>query len=109
MNSAEFKILSKMIADLHNEVRSIKNGVDVKIDNVSKTVMDAFKGFGILDADEDTWSETQVCERYCISRRTMYSYRSKGIIPYIKGGESNNSAVRYRKADVIEFFAAKNA
>ena len=108
MKSVEFTMLCRLIEELRAEVRAVKNGVDHKIDSVAKTVMDAFQGFGILDPEEDTWTEKQVCERYQISRKTMYNYREADRIPYTKMGTGKHGIVRYRKADVIEFFATLN-
>ena len=108
MKSVEFTMLCRMIEELRAEVLAVKNGVDHKIDSVAKTVMDAFQGFGILDPDEDTWTEKQVCERYHISRKTMYNYRSSEKIPFTKIGSGRNCIIRYRKADVMEFFASLN-
>ena len=109
MTSTEFRILSQMLAELKAEMVAIKQGVDIKIDDVAKTVMNAFQGFGILDPEEDTWTETQVCDRYHVSRRTMYNHRMGGRIPYSKNGAGKNCMIRYRKADVIELFASGRA
>lgn len=109
MTSVEFKLLSQMLNEVREEMRSLRNGVDSKIESVAKTVMEAFQGFGILDPDEDYWTGKQVCEKYHIDRKTLYTWRMEGKIPFVKNGESKNSSIRYRKADVIEFFAARNA
>lgn len=109
MTSAEFKIVCKMLAELRNEINNLRNGVDHKIDSVAKSVKEAFQGFGILDPDEDVWTEKQVCERYQVTRKTMFNYRSEGKIPYIRKGEGKQSSIRYRKADVMEFFATENS
>lgn len=109
VSAAEFNRLLQMVAELREEVKNLRNGIDNKIDTVAKSVKDAFQGFGILDPDEDTWTEQQVCERYNISRRTMYNRRSEGKIPFSKTGSGKNCAIRYRKADVIEMFASENA
>lgn len=109
VSAAEFNRLLQMVAELREEVKSLRNGIDNKIDTVAKSVKDAFQGFGILDPEEDTWTEQQVCERYNVSRRTMYNRRSAGVIPYNRSGKGKNCAIRYRKADVIEMFASENA
>ena len=109
ITAKEYNKLLQIIMELREEVKSLRNGIDQKIDTVTKSVKDAFQGFGILDPDEDTWTEQQVCERYNVSRRTMYNRRSEGKIAYSKTGAGKNCAIRYRKADVIEMFAAENA
>lgn len=109
MTSTEFRILSQMLNELKAEMIAMKQGVDTEIEVVAKTVMDAFQGFGILDPEEDTWTETQVCDRYHVSRRTMYNHRKEGRIAYTRSGSGKNCMIRYRKADVIELFASERA
>lgn len=109
MSTAEFRILSQMITEMREEIRGQREDLHKKIDSVAKSVKDAFEGFGILDPDEDVWTEKQVCERYHKSRKTMYNYRLEGKIPYHRKGTGKNSSIRYRKADVIDFFAKENA
>ncbi|MDE6523751.1 MAG: helix-turn-helix domain-containing protein [Muribaculaceae bacterium] len=109
MTSTEFRILSQMLNELKAEMIAMKQGVDTKIEVVAKTVMDAFQGFGILDPEEDTWTETQVCDRYHVSRRTMYNHRKEGRIAYTRSGSGKNCMIRYRKADIIELFASERA
>lgn len=107
--SREFAMVCKMIAELKEEVRDIRNGVHDKIDSVASKVKAAFEGFGILDPEEEVWTEQQVCERYQVCRRTMYNYRNAGRIAATKSGKGRNCKLKYRKADVIEMFAALNA
>ncbi len=109
MRTEEYSILVSLIKELAAEVRDFKSGIDSKIDEVARKVTDAFQGFGILDPDEETWTEQQVCERYHVSRRTMYDHRSNGRIAFIKNGAGRNCKIRYRKADVMEFFSVLNA
>jgi hypothetical protein len=80
LTSKEFAVICRMISELKEEVLNVKNGVHAKIDLVTKSIKDAFEGFGILDPDEDTWTEQQVCEHYHVTRRTMYNYRKAGLI-----------------------------
>ncbi len=75
MRTEEYRTLVGLIRELAAEVRNVKTGLDSKIDHVAKKVTEAFQGFGILDPEEETWTEQQVCERYHVSRRTMYEYR----------------------------------
>ena len=105
MRTEEYTTLVRLIRELASEVRNVKTGLDSKIDHVAKKVTEAFQGFGILDPEEETWTEQQVCERYHVSRRTMYEYRKCGMIAYIKTGSGKNCKVKYRKADVIELFS----
>ncbi len=105
MRTEEYSTLVGLIRELASEVRNIKTGLDSKIDHVAKKVTEAFQGFGILDPDEETWTEQQVCERYHVSRRTMYEHRINGRIPFIRNGSGKNCKILYRKADVIEFFS----
>ncbi len=109
MRTAECNMLMQVILELRSEVRGMKNGLDSKIDQVAKRVTEAFQGFGILDPDEELWTEQQVCERYHVSRRTMYEHRKNGRIAFIKTGSGKNCKIKYRKADVIEFFSSLNA
>ncbi len=109
MRTAEYNMLAQLISELKSEVRGMRNGLDCKIDQVAKRVTEAFQGFGILDPDEDQWTEQQVCERYHVSRRTMYNHRKEGRIAFIKTGSGKNCKIKYRKADVIEFFSSLNA
>lgn len=109
MRTEEYRTLVQLIRELASEVRNVKTGLDSKIDYVAKKVTEAFQGFGILDPEEETWTEQQVCERYHVSRRTMYEYRKCGMIAYIKTGSGKNCKVKYRKADVIELFSVQNA
>ncbi len=108
MTSAEFRILSQMLKELKTEMRAIKQVVDTKIEVVAKTVMDAFQGIGILDPDEDMWTEKQVRERYHVDRKTMYNHRKSGRITGHKNGTGRNCKIYYRKADVMELFASVN-
>lgn len=39
----------------------------------------------------------------------MYNRREEGKIAYSKSGAGKNCVIRYRKADVLEMFAAENA
>ena len=109
MRTEEYSTLVGLIRELASEVWNIKTGLDSKIDHVAKKVTEAFQGFGILDPDEETWTEQQVCERYHVSRRTMYEHRINGRIPFIRNGSGKNCKILYRKADVIEFFSLQNA
>ncbi|WP_302591135.1 MULTISPECIES: helix-turn-helix domain-containing protein [Bacteroidales] len=109
MRTEEYRTLIRLIRELASEVREVRTGLDCKIDHVAKKVTEAFQGFGILDPEEETWTEQQVCERYHVSRRTMYEYRKSGLIAYIKTGSGKNCKVKYRKADVMEFFSVQNA
>lgn len=109
MRSTEYTMLAQLIKELTVEVRKVKHGLDNKIDQVAQRVTEAFQGFGILDPEEDLWTEQQVCERYHVSRRTMFEHRKHGRIPFIKTGSGKNCKIRYRKADVIEFFSVQNA
>lgn len=109
MRTEEYNMLAQLIKELKSEVIGIRTGIDSKIDEVARKVTDAFQGFGILDPDEETWTEQQVCERYHVSRRTMYDHRSNGRIAFIKNGTGRNCKIRYRKADVMEFFSVLNA
>lgn len=109
MRTEEYTLLVRLVKELAAEVRGLKSGLDSKIDQVAKRVTEAFRGFGILDPEEDTWTEQQVCERYHVSRRTMYYHRINGRIPFIKTGNGKNCKILYRKADVIEFFSVQNA
>lgn len=109
LTSKEFAVICRMISELKEEVLNVKNGVHAKIDLVTKSIKDAFEGFGILDPDEDTWTEQQVCEHYHVTRRTMYNYRKAGLIAGYKTGGGRNCKINYRKADVMELFASENA
>ncbi len=109
MRTEEYTMLVRLVTELATEVRGMKTGLDSKIDQVAKRVTEAFQGFGILDPEEETWTEQQVCERYHVSRRTMYGHRTNGRIAYIKAGSGRNCKVKYRKADVMEFFSVLNA
>lgn len=109
LTSKEFAVICRMISELKEEVLNVKNGVHAKIDIVTKSIKDAFEGFGILDPDEDTWTEQQVCEHYHVTRRTMYNYRKAGLITGYKTGGGRNCKINYRKADVMELFASENA
>lgn len=102
-------MLMQVILELKSEIRDMKDGLDCKIDQVAKRVTEAFQGFGILDPDEELWTEQQVCERYHVSRRTMYDHRKSGRIAFVKTGRGKNCKIKYRKADVMEFFSALNA
>lgn len=75
ITSAEFNILHQMLTEIRREVRDLKDGVHNRIDIAIKSVKDAFQGFGILDPDEEMWTEKQVCERYNVDRKTMYRHR----------------------------------
>lgn len=108
MRTAEVKALHSIIAELRAEVRELRAELHQKIDHAVKKVSDAFEGFGILDPNEETWTEAQVCERYHVTRRTMYKYRQNELLPFIKKGTGRNCKITYRKADVVEFFASQN-
>lgn len=109
MRTEEYRTIVRLISELAAEVRNVKTGLDSKIDHVAKKVTEAFQGFGILDPEEETWTEQQVCDRYHVSRRTMYGHRKGGRIAFIKTGAGKNCMIKYRKADVIEFFSVQNA
>ncbi len=109
ITSVEFDILHEMLAEIRREIRSLKDGVHERIDVAVKAVKDAFQGFGILDPDEEMWTEKQVCERYHIERKTMYRHRKAGRITGYKYGKGKNCKIYYRKADVIELFSTLNA
>lgn len=109
MRTEEYRTIVRLISELASEVRNVKTGLDSKIDQVAKKVTEAFQGFGILDPEEETWTEQQVCDRYHVSRRTMYEHRKGGRIAFIKNGCGKNCKITYRKADVIELFSVQNA
>lgn len=110
MTSKEFALICRKLDELQSEIRDIKHGVHDKIDTVAMKVKNAFEGFGILDPDVDVWTEKEVCQRYSVCRRTMYTYREQGLIEPVKPKEGSNSRkIRYRKADVIELFASRDS
>lgn len=109
ISSAEFTILREMLNEIRREVRELKDGVHSRIDFAVKTVKEAFQGFGILDPEEEMWTEKQVCERYHVDRKTMYRHRKAGRITGYKYGKGKNCKIYYRKADVIELFSTLNA
>ena len=108
LTSAEFDILSRMLLEIQKEVRELKDGVHNRIDGAIRSVKDAFQGFGILDPEEDMWTEKQVLERYHVDRQTMYNHRKSGRITGHKNGTGKNCKIYYRKADVMELFATVN-
>lgn len=105
----EIKELKKGLGEVKDEIRSLKRIVEEKIDNAFKIILDMLKGYGIVDCEEEYLTESQVCERYGVCRRTMYKYRTEEGLPFIRLSDGVNSKILYRKADVIEFFAEKNA
>lgn len=105
----EIKELKKGLGEVKNEILSLKRIVEEKIDNVFQVILDMLKGYGIVDCEEEYLTESQVCERYGVCRRTMYKYRTEEGLPFIRLSDGVNSKILYRKADVIEFFAEKNA
>ena len=108
MRTATENALVQVVKDLRAEIKEMRAEFHQKLDNSVKKLADAFIGFGILDPDEDVWTEKQVCKHYHVDRRTMYNYREKNLIPYTKTGNGRNCRISYRKADVIEFFASYN-
>lgn len=54
MRTEEYTLLVRLVKELAAEVRGMKSGLDSKIDQVAKRVTEAFRGFGILDPEEDT-------------------------------------------------------
>lgn len=52
--------------------------------------------------------EKQVCERYNVDRKTMYTHRKSGRITGYKTGTGRNCKTYYRKADVMELFSTVN-
>ena len=108
VTSAEFDILSRMLLEIQKEVKELKDGVHTRIDGAIRSVKDAFQGFGILDPEEDMWTEKQVRERYHVDRKTMYNHRKSGRITGHKNGSGRNCKIYYRKADVMELFASIN-
>lgn len=109
ISSVEFDILHQMLTEIRREVRDLKDGVHDRIDDAIRSVKDAFQGFGILDPEEEMWTEKQVCERYHVDRKTMYRHRKAGRITGYKSNKGTNSKISYRKADVIELFSTLNA
>lgn len=109
ITSSEFNILHELLSDIRREVRELKDGVHTRIDTAVKSVKEAFQGFGILDPEEEMWTEKQVCERYHVDRKTMYRHRKAGRITSYKYGKGKNCKIYYRKADVIELFSTLNA
>ena len=108
LTSAEFDILSRMLREIQAEMRELKDGVHKRIDSAVRNVKDAFQGFGILDPEEDMWTEKQVCERYNVDRKTMYTHRKSGRITGYKTGTGRNCKTYSRKADVMELFSTVN-
>lgn len=109
MTSTEFTILHQMLNEIRREVKDLKDGVHSRIDVAVKNVKEAFQGFGILDPEEEMWTEKQVCERYHVDRKTMYRHRKNGSITGYRHGKGKNCKIYYRKADVIEMFSTINA
>ena len=109
ITSTEFDILHSLLTEIQKEARELKDGVHIRIDSAIRNVKDAFQGFGILDPDEEMWTEKQVCERYHVDRKTMYNHRKAGRITGYKSNKGTNSKVSYRKADIIELFSTLNA
>lgn len=109
ITSSEFNVLHELLSDIRREVRELKDGVHTRIDTAVKSVKEAFQGFGILDPEEEMWTEKQVCERYHVDRKTMYRHRKAGRITGYKYGKGKNCKIYYRKADVIELFSTLNA
>lgn len=108
MRTAEAKNIVVSIDELRAEMQNLRREMDRKLEHTVKTILDAFKGFGILDPEEDMWTEEQVCKRYNLSRKSMYKARKEGRIAFQKIGKGRNCKIIYRKADVIEFFSELN-
>lgn len=97
------------VSELRKEVKGLHGKIETKVDSAINTVKDAFEGFGILDPEEDTWTTKQVCENYHVSPRSLNDWRRAGLISFSRVSDSPKSKIRYRKADIIEFFAARNS
>lgn len=102
MTAAEYKQLIQML-------KAMEISINNRIDMMTRKILDALKGFGFLDPDKDTLTSKEVCAQYNISKRSLCTYREKGLIPYIKEGKGKNAKVKYRIVDVIEFFALRES
>lgn len=107
LSSKEFTIICRMLNEIRAEIRDVKSEVHNKLDRVSRAIKDSFEGFGILDADKDTWTVKEISELYNVSKKTVYTYRNEGKLTASQS--EPNGKLRFRKADVIEFFAMGNA
>ena len=76
----------------NDEFKQLLNKIDKlesKIDNISKQ-----------NPLEETWLDIQdVCQLLKISKRTLQSYRDKGVLPF----SQNGSKIYYKASDIQQY------
>lgn len=82
---SELKTSNKKITDLH-----------VLIENVKSKIEKTFSNYRPLFNGERYLTDHQLSEKLNISRRTLQTYRDKGLLPYIL----LSGKVLYRESDV---------
>lgn len=81
----ELKTSNKKITDLH-----------VLIENVKSKIEKTFSNYRPLFSGERYLTDHQLSEKLNISRRTLQTYRDKGLLPYIL----LSGKVLYKESDV---------
>ena len=91
---------SSLLKEFKNMMVSFREEIATMIKKDRKELIEALKGIGLLDPEEELWSKKDVMSKYDVSRGCIEAMMKNGTLPYIKKGTSKSSPVRFRPADV---------
>lgn len=100
----EDKLLSLMKTIL-SEIKSMREGIKNDIKAECRNIEEKLIGLGIMESEDEYWSEKDIIRKFGVSRTKIYNMRKSGILPYVKLGTGKNASVKYRPADVRIAFA----
>lgn len=94
-----------LIKELRAEILMLREELKQSIKRECRAIEEKLIGLGIMENEDEYWSEKDIVRKFGVSRTKIFNMKKAGILPSVKLGESKNSPVKYRPADVRIAFA----
>ncbi|MDE6537170.1 MAG: hypothetical protein K2M13_03935 [Muribaculaceae bacterium] len=109
MNTLEKKMVFGELRRLMEEMREqIKGEIRAEIKAASRDIYDVLTGLGVIEPEEKMWTKADIIKKYCVSKTTVEKMMTEGVLPFCKDGNTQQSRVRFRPADVRIAFQEYN-
>lgn len=92
-----FDEIQRMMTKIKDELRS---EISQEIKKGNRDLHDILIGLGIMDPDEKLLTKAQVMDKFNIGKTKLEQLMADGTIPFTKSGNSQQSRVTFRYADV---------
>lgn len=99
--------VSTLLREVKNIMAAFREELTSMVKKDRKELIEALKGIGLIDPEEELWTKKDIMVKFGVSRGSVEAMMKNGILPYIKRGNSKNSPVRFRPADVRIAFLDK--